>query len=376
MKRIIFNDKLEGHNLEFINHIYNYSANDKKNEYIFIIPKEFESLKDNYSWKEGSNSTFQFIRIEDILRLEKVHNNLIKYGWRISKLLGNLQKKNNADEIILINLAPFIPFLPFFLKGKVKVKGIIYSISLYSNSKKKKIIDWFRYKVAVSSKNFSDIFILNDSKSSAEYNRIFKTEKFKYLPDPIPDISKIPVKDLREELCIPKENKIFLHFGALDRRKGTLEILEAINLIPKDFKGTFIFGGKVKDTIKEEYEALTQKLINQGRSIILLNEFVSEKTMCSLYYTSDCILIPYLNTQHSSGVLGYAAFFNKPVIGPSEGLIGRLIKNYKLGYLLDKINQNTLSNILIQFKIIKINNSYYQSHTIDGFLKILFRKTF
>lgn len=41
--------------------------------------------------------------------------------------------------------------------------------------------------------------------------------------------------------------------------------------------------------------------------------------------------MPYHLTSLSSGVFGYAAVFNKPVIGPDNGLIGKLIQKYELG---------------------------------------------
>lgn len=77
--------------------------------------------------------------------------------------------------------------------------------------------------------------------------------------------------------------------------------------------------------------------------------FVFDEFVLYLYWYNirhDAILIPYKNTAQSSGLLGYAAQFNKPLLAPSNGLIGKLVNEYKLGYLLDNLSPRTIADNL------------------------------
>lgn len=85
---------------------------------------------------------------------------------------------------------------------------------------------------------FKKVFVLNDKRSVSLLNEKYNTDKFCFLPDPFPQTES--PKDIREDLNIPVKNKIFLHFGGLGRRKGTLLIADTISRM-KDAKGfTFI----------------------------------------------------------------------------------------------------------------------------------------
>lgn len=75
-------------------------------------------------------------------------------------------------------------------------------------------------------------------------------------------------------------------------------------------------------------------------------------------------------TNLSSGVLGYAALFNKPVIGPSDGLIGMLIKGNNLGITLESINTQSITNAFKENITIGSNN-YINKNSINEFCRII-----
>lgn len=74
---------------------------------------------------------------------------------------------------------------------------------------------------------------------------------------------------------------------------------------------------------------------------------------------TDYVLVPYKNVEQSSGIIGYAAQYNKPVIGPSEGLLGELIREYRLGYTITQLSVSNLSEKMKEL----LNDDY---HAIDG----------
>ena len=132
---------------------------------------------------------------------------------------------------------------------------------------------------------------------------------------------------------------MFIHFGGLQKRKGTMLIMDSIKMLSPEekMKYAFVFAGKVYDEMRQEfYEAY--KELKDSVQIILKDEFCSYDFLASLCTTCDCILIPYLVTTQSSGLIGYASQFRKPVIAPNKDIIGRLVGEYELGYMLPETN--------------------------------------
>jgi glycosyltransferase involved in cell wall biosynthesis len=230
--------------------------------------------------------------------------------------------------------------------------------------------------------NFSKIeriFILNDNVSARYLNKLYQTNKFFFLPDPVCVTEYTDnFNDLHTELKISSNKTIYFHFGAMDARKGTLTILKSIELLPLKLlpKLCFIFAGRIDDNILKPFNDLVEKL-NKKVQIIVINQFCDYSYLFSLCKTSDYILIPYIHTNQSSGVLGYAAFFKKPVIGSNKGLIGRIIKKYNLGWRLHEITPQAIANI-IQLEKKNINLMYLidytDTHTIGLFTDIIFDK--
>ena len=159
----------------------------------------------------------------------------------------------------------------------------------------------------------------------------------------------------------------------MEERKGTLTILKAI-IEAKQEKikdSVFVFAGRVDHAIKDEFYDLI-KIARQKCEIKVYDEFCENDFLYNLCYTCDFILIPYSNTCQSSGVIGYASFFEKPVIGPSKGLLGNLIKDNNLGLAIDDLDFCILARHLEKHINIGCDNTYSKNHTIEAFIKALF----
>jgi glycosyltransferase involved in cell wall biosynthesis len=375
-KVIVFDTELNGHHLEYINHIYLEAVNNHLNTYIFIIPEEFLDLKSKLHWPSANNIKFDFLISDEILIKKK---SLLKESFLKSKLLKQKIKQHNADRVFLIMLIQFLPFLPFLLKKiPVKVSGIIYLVYLYrwkNASFLLKCLDVFKYLLLTKFLVFDKIYILNDKSSALYLNKQYQTNKFYYLPDPF--VLQTLNKSIKyENLKIDEEAIVFLHFGALTERKGSMDILQAISLMntTKNIKPLcFIFAGQVMNDIKNDFYSLIES-VNNDVKIYVYDEFCSYEFIGYLCNRSDYILIPYKNVLQSSGVIAYASYYKKPVIGPYEGLLGKLIRKYKLGITLKAISPESL---IIFFENVsryksKVSQKYLENNTITNFQKILF----
>ena len=83
--------------------------------------------------------------------------------------------------------------------------------------------------------------------------------------------------------------------------------------------------------------------------------------------------MPYQFTNLSSGVLGYAAVFDKPVIGPDGGLIGNLIKENNLGVTISDVSP---LGIAPTFKLKKwnTNSNYKINNSVGSFINVIFEQ--
>ena len=82
--------------------------------------------------------------------------------------------------------------------------------------------------------------------------------------------------------------------------------------------------------------------------------------------------MPYQITKLSSGVLGYAAVFRKPVIGPSDGLIGNLIRENGLGKCLPFISKDYIKREFGE-RLLMDETTYIKKNDISEFIRIILK---
>ncbi|MRX38749.1 hypothetical protein GJU43_05650 [Flavobacterium sp. LC2016-23] len=374
---IVFDYSVDGHHLEYLNHIYNDCINKESEKFIFIVPEAFKLVSNKLVWPTSQNVKIVFI---DSVNFQKFKENGIKRSFYLCQYLKTQIKKYDATDVFLISLMEFMPFLSILINKKTKISGIIYLIYLYrwkGSTMLSKISDAFKYILFSRSGVFKNIFLLNDTVAPIYLNRKFKTSKFKYLPDPFMPLSNTGAVDLRNELNISKEKIVCLHFGALTERKGTLGILQSIlEMNPEKAKRySFIFAGKVSHDIKDVFYSLvddTSKLTE----IIIYDEYVDYDFLGSLCLISNYILIPYKNTEQSSGVISYAAQFKVPVVAPRLGLLGKIIKRNKLGILLDNSSSESIKEFLNNSEDYNffMNTNYLENNQVSKFVNLIFKE--
>lgn len=369
MKILIFDWTVEGHHLEYLHHLYKIAVERKSEKFVFLVPTTFDGVKDKFYWEPTDNVEFRYITEEERLQCE--NPKLLKAAWFKSKVVSKRVKNLEIDKVWLIVLMHFMPFLPLVLPNSVKVSGVLYRIYFYEGSAIRGVRLWIerlRYKLMVWNKSIDKVLVLNDQWATDELNRIYNTDKFTYLPDPVPEIDDSKVHNIREELGVSETDKVFLHFGGLDERKGTLEILKAIGLLDGSAltDKVFVFAGRVNKEIKEEFYNL-KKTVDGKVRIIVYDEFCSYEHLHNLCNSCDCVLIPYKNPNQSSGVIGYASHFGKPVLGPNKGLLGRLVNDYGMGQGIDDVSYTGMTEAITNFKNADLSDKYSKTHSVSDF---------
>lgn len=360
--------------MEFIHHEYMMATQSPDKQYVFVLPESFNELKGKLEWPLASNVIFdlfpdKLLEQKSVFPIEALAN-----SWRLCRILKRYVLKYDADYVINNHLMTLLPFVSFFLPKKTRVIGILYRIYLYNLENMpfyKRMLNKIKYSLMSKGTIFYRIFILNDECSASRFNRMFNTTKFLALPDPYTPIPKGEDINLRKDLSISPERKLFVHFGAMARRKGTLQILDSLSLLNNEEKSSyaFVFAGKIASAIKQEFYEKIGK-IKDSVQVIVKDEFCSYEFLGALCRECDVILCPYLDTSLSSGLIGYAAQFRKPVIAPASGLIGKLVKDYKIGTTITRITPEELHNSYkTEFSVdISSLKAYCEKNNVDNFI--------
>lgn len=376
MRILIFDPIITGHHLEYIHHLYEAEEN-KGYDVIICVPETIKNVKDNFEWQQKSN--IQFMYLDDKYCESLKHLGRLRYARSFSKKLKLVSKSVKPDKILLISIIQALPLLPlFFLGRKEKISGIIYKIYLYSWRKysfAQKIYESIRFMSVKCSCNIKNVFVLNDDASARRLRMIWHKNKFVSLPDPFQSKKETQIFNT---LLLDKNKIKILHFGAMTSRKGTMDIMNAIEILCNEDKVSnfqFAFAGKINKDIKQEFYYKYNVLKNKC-DILVMDRFCSYDELDELCRECDIILAPYKNVYSSSGVIGYAAKFHKPVVVPDDGLLGKLVKKYKLGMAIKNLDAIKISQILASNEVIPINNemhdNYISKNSVKNFNKVIY----
>ena len=171
-KILIFEDTLSGHRLEYLNHIYEGATEKPDVKFIFAVPSDFIKIKDKLIWNKAENVVFHFFKKDEInKKTSAISNSFYK-----SRLVKKIVLEYSIDEVFLISLMHFLPFITFLIPSRVKISGIIYLIYLYRwkySSIVLKIQDYTKYLLLSKRNNFKRIFLLNDKSAPLFLNKKF-----------------------------------------------------------------------------------------------------------------------------------------------------------------------------------------------------------
>lgn len=372
MIKMLFETNLKGHRMEYIHHIYMGMVEHPEDDYVIVVPGDFQQKRNLYNWPSANH--IRFIYMPNLSKY-KEETGAFRQSIRRVRYLRKYVKQEKVDAVFLNVLMAYIPAIGLLLPHGVSVSGIIYKIYLYrwkASSWKMRVQDVIKYLALRYSPCVKNIFILNDSPSAVYLNKLYRTDKFKFITDPYNALDYTP-RSVRAELGLNNDDMLFLHFGGLNRRKGTLDILEAIALLPEEKrrKSVFVFAGKVYEPIKEEFYSLLHNLPSDSRAIVY-DRFCPNEQLADLCSSSDYILMPYRSTSQSSGLLGYAAHFGTPVIGPNEGLIGKLIRKNHLGLQIMSNTPQNIADAICDAKPYSLQSDYKNQISIARFQREIF----
>lgn len=369
-KILILVTRSDGHHLEYVEHLLKMSI-DSNDEFIFCLHPEFRNFESVDSF-QAKNVKIDFLAADDV----KLPKGRFMYSFKACYVLKRKIKFYHADKVFLIMLMPYCPFVLIPKYYNAEISGIVYAIYLYRWSRcswMKKIYDVSRFWMMSKCRHIKSVYILNDSGASIQFNKIYHTDKFKYLVDPYKPIDGISsCFDIRNKY---KGKVVVSHIGGLKERKGTYRILQAIEQLEQGDRDrfVFVFGGKAEN--QALFDSYIEKLMSIS-NIEYYKGFISFENIAEIVSSSDLLLLPYQNTNQSSGVIGYGAQYNIPLVVTGKELLGKLVRKYKMGYLLPDNSVSAIVKFLKEYDSeggtdFQKDDRYLNIHSVKKFTEIL-----
>ncbi len=155
-----------------------------------------------------------------------------------------------------------------------------------------------------------------------------------HIPDAMTELDRMAPAKLLQVQPSRSDRKELLFFGSIDRRKGLAEFLMALHLAPDTTLRTIhlcILGKWHPSANHPEQAEVLRALELRGLKVTLRNEFISNQQLVAALVQCDLVLAPYIDHIGSSGVVGLAAQFGKPVLTQASYQIAREVNQYALG---------------------------------------------
>lgn len=352
-----------GHWEDHLKFIINYVTKRKKNIFLTIILNKEINIDE---FKNRKNLKIILLDNDDteFLTIKNKTRRYIKEYIKVKELI----KRYNINDLYYDSLDQIYLFLAlgFRLYNLRNLNGILYKVDLhYQNFEITNTVNVFS-KIKRQIKKISLLRLLNHD----QVNNVFTFDPFVkkyinfnglvYVPDPAfyqynePKNYKL-IQDINS-------NYIFSMFGAISKRKGVINLVEAIELIAnKTTKNvTLLFAGSIKKDEKFEILRSINKLNTlENITVIIDDRYLERYEINDLVTLSDIILMPYTNFVGSSGVLLWAASSKTLVIAQNTGLIGKLVREYKLGYDVNTSSSEEIADAIISY--ISKDSRYFKS---------------
>jgi len=263
--------------------------------------------------------------------------NAIQYFYEREKWLNSIAKISQEIK----------PDVIHFLHGDAiyQLGGI--GLSRISNITEKLVITQHHLPVGkirnicfrLTAKHFKKIVVHTFTIKESLVRSGVENDKIEVINYPALHPVKLDPKRAKEKLGLQVEQKMLLALGGTRHDKGIDILLQASKLVRGKF--CLVVAGKEED-FKEEYIISEAKQITHP--VILRLHRLSDEEFSLYLDAADCIVLPYRRSfDGASGPMTEAVWRRKPVIAPSHGSLGDLVKKFNLGYSFESENVKDLA---------------------------------
>lgn len=289
-----------------------------------------------------------------LLRNDLTHGRLLKrYIYRIRPDRCLIMYFDHAQISLALGLR--FPF-PLTISGIYFRPTFHYGSFLHTQLTWKERLQGIRkrlmLKAALSNRNFGMLYCL-DPYVVPVVNSFRNGGQAIFLPDGA-DIKSAQdnVEQIRRQWGVGADLKVILIFGALDYRKGLLETLDSMLLLPEGVQKQIclVLAGPIAESLRgAAYERLENIKKRANVEVVTDDRFVPVGEVQNLVAAADLVLVTYQRHVGSSNVLVRAAASSKPVIASDFGVVGEHVRRLELGMAIDTTRPEKIAGAISQF---------------------------
>lgn len=359
MRIVVFDPEVAGHHLEYLRHVARYGANQSDLSLHFAVHPDVETVDPELCKcvrEAGSQLTLHPLPCHQYEQIEEA--SALQRAWRGWEALEAVASTVDAEHCILMEMNAYQPVLgtPRARRAPFSVSGILFFPFVRIEPDQKTLGSEFRahferarkdlqLRWVLSNPGVETLFVLNDEWAASALNERFGRDRFVSLPDPVPSLAE---EGDEGGLDWDPDRCHFLLFGSLRREKGVIQFLDAVHRLSSEEAGrsSIHLLGKTRSDLREELPVRIEQVQEErpNLSVHFEDRFLTEPELDGALRSTDFVVAPYLRTEGSSGVLGHAAHYERPVVGPNTGLIGSLIDEYDLGLTVDTVSTAALTD--------------------------------
>jgi glycosyltransferase involved in cell wall biosynthesis len=347
---LIFEPEPEGHSEEWLRHLIGYAREHEHHStvWIAVAPELFASLAVELRGAAGDR-----VRL---LPLKKTEAKLCRHRWLTVSSLARwrtarryaARTRAKAVHFLSIDLLA-LPLALRFPWGDRSVSGVLFRPSTHyrllgryeptTGERLRDVRKELLYRLMLSRSTLRRVLTI-DPYFEAFAGRFYRQgAKVRSVADPADSIRTVSIDSARLAAKFPRARVLFLFFGHLTERKGTLVLLDALRLLPADVasRAAVMLVGKVDPSIDDAVRMKMETLQATRPALLchLENRRVEYAEIEALTRRADVVLAPYQRFVGSSGVLLWAARLGKPLLTQDFGVLGSLVREYGLGLAVD-----------------------------------------
>lgn len=299
---------------------------------------------------------FETGEISNPIKTEPMLNSISPLSWfMVAKRVREIDPDLVIFKYWMPFFAPAYSFITALVKAgrKTKVLYVCDNIIPHEHRPGDKLLT----KLALAN---VDRFIVM-SKSVENDLLSFKPKaNFSFVYHPVYDIfgPKYSKQEAKQKLKIRNNDPIILFFGFIRHYKGLHLLLEAFPRVLRQTDALLMIAGEFYED-RTGYMNLINKL-NIRDKIILIDDFIPDEKVGLFFSAADLVALPYISATQS-GVIQIAYNFDKPVVATPVGGLPEVVVQDKTGYVVDKIDGNSIADGIIHLLKLKDKVNFEQN---------------
>lgn len=238
-----------------------------------------------------------------------------------------------------------------FLAMYISPKHHRSQLGLGTAARSDQLYNWL-FRRFLSIKTLKKVYVID------EYFYSFAVSKYKSLKGKliyVPDFGTLDGERSREQcrraLRFSEKEKVVLVYGALNSRKGVKELLSAMLSVQGIEQPTLLLAGSPSPDIASLLENTEFLSLRQRRKLVTRFFFHDLDQEYEVFKAADFIWLGYVqNFYGSSGVLYQSVVARVPVIAMKDGIIGKIVRRYNLGFTIDSQSIADIKDALVKIQ--------------------------